>query len=293
MNKASFQPLEFLQGQTERVTYANEDNSYTVAKVKVRGHRDLVTVVGNITSPLAGQVLKMKGEWANHPKFGEQFKAAYCECCTPATSAGIQKYLGSGLVKGIGPVMAKRIVAKFGDNTLEVIEHEPDRLTGVEGIGEKRIDMIKKAWEEQKEIRQVMLFLQGHGVSATYASKIFKTYGNDSIQVVQENPHRLATDIFGIGLFTADRIAQKLGFSPESAFRIQTGILYVLHQLSDEGHVFYPRPELVFKCSEVLEVETDQIEKGLTALKADRQVVIATIVRNGPESSSEAVYLAK
>ncbi len=199
MNKVSSQLLEHPQGQIERVTYANEENSYTVAKVKVRGRRDLVTVVGNITSPLAGQVLKMKGEWANHPKFGEQFKAVYCECCTPATSAGIQKYLGSGLIKGIGPVMAKRIVAKFGDDTLEVIEHEPDRLTEVEGIGEKRIEMIKKAWEEQKEIRQVMLFLQGHGVSATYASKIFKTYGNDSIQVVQENPYRLATDIFGTG----------------------------------------------------------------------------------------------
>ncbi len=235
----------------------------------------------------------MKGEWANHPKFGEQFKAVYCECCTPATSAGIQKYLGSGLIKGIGPVMAKRIVAQFGDDTLEVIENEPDRLTQVEGIGEKRIDMIKQAWEEQKEIRQVMLFLQGHGVSATYASKIFKTYGNDSIQVVQENPYRLATDIFGIGFVTADRIAQKLGFSPDSEFRIQAGILYVLHQLSDEGHVFYPKPELVFKCAEILEVETDQIEKGLIALNAERHVVIEALTKDGPESSSEAVYLAK
>ncbi len=148
---SSYSPaLEFLQGQIERVTYTNEENGYTVAKLRVSGRRDLVTVVGSITSPLPGQVLKMKGEWANHPKFGEQFKSAYCECSVPATSAGIQKYLGSGLIKGIGPVMAKRIVANFADDTLDVIENHIEKLTEVEGIAEKRIEMIKKAWQEQQ-----------------------------------------------------------------------------------------------------------------------------------------------
>ena len=284
--------LEFLQGQIERVTYSNEENGYTVAKIKVRG-RDLVTVIGHMTSPLPGQVLKLKGEWTNHPKFGEQFKAVYCQCSVPATSAGIQRYLGSGLIKGIGPVLAKSIVAKYGDDTLDVIENETEKLTEVEGIGDKRIEMIKTAWEEQKEIREVMLFLQGHGVSATYASKIFKAYGKESIQVVQDNPYRLATDIFGIGFITADNIAQKLGFSIESEFRIQAGILYVLHQLSDEGHVFYPGPALVTKCAEILEVETSLVDKCLADLNAQQKVVIENLTAPGAEDSQEAVYLAK
>ncbi|MDZ7761563.1 MAG: ATP-dependent RecD-like DNA helicase [Desulfovermiculus sp.] len=284
--------LEYLQGQIERVTYTNEENGYTVAKLKVRGRRELVTVVGHFTSPLPGQVLKMRGEWTNHPKFGEQFKAVDCECTVPATSAGIQRYLGSGLIKGIGPVLAKSIVAKYGDTTLDVIENEIERLTEVEGIGAKRIEMIKKAWEEQKEIREVMLFLQGHGVSATYASKIFKAYGKEAIPVVQENPYRLATDIFGIGFVTADHIAQKLGFSLESEFRIQAGILYVLHQLSDEGHVFYPRQELIAKCTEILEVDAALVDKCLAGLRAKHKVVIETLPFAN-DADLEAVYLAK
>ena len=285
--------LEHLQGQIERITYTNEENGYTVAKVKVRGRPDLVTVIGHMTSPLPGQVLKMKGEWTTHPKFGEQFKAISCECTVPATSAGIQRYLGSGLIKGIGPVMAKRMVAKFGDDTLDVIENQTQKLTEVEGIGDKRIEMIKEAWEEQKEIREVMLFLQGHGVSATYASKIFKAYGKASIQVVQDNPYRLATDIFGIGFVTADNIAQKLGFSIESEFRIQAGILYVLHQLSDEGHVLYPRPALITKCTQILEVEATLVDKCLADLNAAQKVVIEDLTAPGADESQEAVYLAK
>lgn len=272
---------------------SNEENGYTVAKIKIRCRRELVTVVGNTTSPLPGQILKMKGEWANHPKFGEQFKSVFCECSVPATSAGIQKYLGSGLIKGIGPVMAKRIVSRFRDDTLDVIENQTDKLTEVEGIGEKRIEMIKNAWQEQKEIHQVMLFLQSHGVSATYATKIFKTYGNDSIQVVQENPYRLATDIFGIGFVTADKIAQKLGFSIESEFRIQAGILYVLHQLSDEGHVYYPRQELISKCVEVLEVSSSLVDNALAHLNADHKVVIENLAASEEGQIREAIYLAK
>ena len=284
--------LESLQGQIERVTFTNEENGYTVAKIKTRGRRDLVTVIGHITSPLPGQILKMKGEWTNHPKFGEQFKAVYCQCMVPATSAGIQRYLGSGLIKGIGPVIAKSIVAKYGESTLDVIEHETEKLTEVEGIGEKRVQMIKKAWEEQKEIRHVMLFLQGHGVSATYASKIFKAYGNQAVQVVQENPYRLAADIFGIGFVTADNIARKLGFSMESEFRIQAGILYVLHQLADEGHVFYPRQELLAKCTDILEVDTALVDTCLNHLRAEHKVVIE-VLASASQAGREAVYLAK
>jgi hypothetical protein len=158
----------------------------------------------------------------------------------PASVNGIQKYLGSGLIKGIGPVMAKRIVKKFGKDTLDVIEADAEKLSAVEGIGIKRIQMIKKAWADQKEIREVMIFLQSHGVSSGYATKIFKQYGNEAIKVVKENPYRLATDIFGIGFITADKIPEKLGFGKDSELRAQAGILYVLRELSDEGHVYYP-----------------------------------------------------
>jgi len=195
--------LADLQGQIERITYTNEENGFTIAKVKVYGQRDLVCVVGNLMAPMPGEIIKMRGEWTNHPKYGEQFKIVHYKTAVPASVYGIQKYLGSGLIKGIGPVMAKRIVKKFGKETLDVIEEEIERLIEVDGIGKKRIDMVKNAWEEQKEIREVMVFLQSHGVSSGYATKIFKQYGNRSIEVVKANPYRLATDIFGIGFVTA------------------------------------------------------------------------------------------
>jgi exodeoxyribonuclease V alpha subunit len=262
MNKAASNQ-EDLQGQIQRVTYTHEDTDYAIVKIKVKGLRDLVTVIGNIPSPLVGQVLKMKGKWANHPKYGNQFEAAFCECAPPTTTAGIQKYLASGLIKGIGPATAKKIVNLFGDKTLDIIKYEAKRLNEIDGIGQKRVEMIEKAWIEQAEIRNVMMFLQGHGVSAKYASKIFKTYGQDSIQIVQENPYRLATDVFGIGFITSDEIAQKLGFDKESVFRVQAGILYVLHQLSNQGHVYYPAGHLVEKASEILEVEGSRIKECL------------------------------
>jgi exodeoxyribonuclease V alpha subunit len=213
--------LTNLQGQIERITYTNEENGYTVAKVKVYGRNDLVTVVGNILSPTPGEVIKMKGEWVNNQKYGEQFKVVHYKSLVPASVSGIQKYLGSGLIKGIGPVMAKRIVKKFGEDTLEVIEHDIKKLTDVDGIGEKRIGMIESAWAEQKEIREVMVFLQSHGVSSGYATKIFKQYRDQSIEVVKENPYRLATDIFGIGFITADKIAEKLGIAKNSELRAE------------------------------------------------------------------------
>jgi len=196
-----------LQGQLERITYHNEENHYTIARLKVKGQRDLVTIVGCLVSITPGEVLRLKGEWASHLKYGRQFKVVSYETVTPATVKGIERYLGSGLIKGIGPVMAKRLVNKFGIETLDIIEKNSERLKEVEGIGEKRIDMISTAWAGQKEIRDVMLFLQGHEVSSAYAARIYRHYGKDSIRVVKENPYRLADDIFGIGFLTADMIA--------------------------------------------------------------------------------------
>lgn len=284
-----------LSGQIERITYNNEENGFTIAKVKVYGQRDLVTIIGNLMAPTPGEILKMRGEWANHPKFGEQFKVVQYETKVPATVNGIQKYLGSGLIKGLGPVMAKRIVKKFGKRTLEVIENEIFQLSNIEGIGKKRIAMIQNAWDEQKEIRDVMIFLQAHGVSSGYAAKIFKEYGNKSIAVVKENPFRLATDIFGIGFVTADSIAEKLGFPKNSDQRIEAGILYVLHKLSDEGHVYYPYEELIIKSREILGVERDAVVKAFGILAADKKIVFEDLSTQSDEikENNKAVYLTK
>ena len=287
--------LTELQGQIERITYTNEENGYTVAKVKVSGRRDLVCVVGNIMAPMAGEVIKMQGEWKNHPKFGEQFKIVYYKSMVPATVNGIQKYLGSGLIKGIGPIMAKRIVRKFGTKTFNVIDQDTDRLSEVDGIGKKRIEMIKRAWADQKEIRQVMVFLQSHGVSSGYATKIFKQYGNESISVVKKNPYRLATDIFGIGFITADKIAEKLGFTKDSELRAEAGILYVLHQLADDGHVYYPYEPLIEKCKEILQVDREVIVKAFGPITLDKRIVIEDLADNSEDQqeNNKAVYLAK
>jgi len=287
--------LTDLQGQIERITYTNEENGFTIARVKVYGTRDLVTVVGNLIDPVPGEIINMKGEWAKHPKYGDQFKIIKYNTSVPASVYGIQKYLGSGLIKGIGPVMAKRIVKKFGKQTLQTIEDEIDRLTEVDGIGKKRIGMIKRAWEDQKEIRNVMLFLQSHSVSSGHATKIFKQYGDQSITVVKKNPYRLATDIFGMGFVTADNIAEKLGFAKDSPLRAEAGILYVLHQLSDGGHVYYPYDSLTEKCRETLNVEREVIIKALGTLAFENNIVIEDINDGieGFKENNKAVYLAK
>jgi len=287
--------LTDLSGQIERITYTNEENGFTIAKIKVRGYRDLVTVVGNLMNPKPGEILKMKGEWAHHPKYGEQFKIIHYKTTVPASVYGIQKYLGSQLIKGIGPVMAKRIVQTFGKDTLDVIEQEVEKLAMVDGIGKKRIHMIKTAWEDQKEIREVMLFLQTHGVSSGYATKIFKQYGDQSIDVVKENPYRLATDIFGVGFVTADSIAEKLGFSKNSKQRAEAGILYVLNQLAEDGHVYYPYEPLVLKCQKILGVECDIIVNAFAAIAKDNRIVIEDLNETIDEfrENNKAVYLAK
>ncbi|MBU0990581.1 MAG: ATP-dependent RecD-like DNA helicase [Proteobacteria bacterium] len=284
-----------LEGQIERITYTNDENGFTIARLKVYGRSDLVTVVGSLMAPTPGEILKLKGEWTNHPKYGEQFKISQYKTVVPASIHGIEKYLGSGLIKGIGPVIARRIVKKYGEQTLDIIENEIDKLEQVEGIGSKRIEMIRKAWEDQKEIRDVMLFLQGHGVSSGYATKIFKQYGNRSIQVVKENPYRLATDIFGIGFVTADHIAEKLGFDRNSQVRAEAGILYVLNQLADEGHVYFPHASLLKKCQEVLGVAKELIVRALAAIANEKRVVIEDINGDSDEltENNKAVYLVR
>jgi exodeoxyribonuclease V alpha subunit len=283
-----------LQGLIERITFTSEETGYTVAQVKVYGRKDLVTVIGSMVNPLPGEVIKMKGEWNNHPKYGQQFRIVFCQTTTPATVHGIEKYLGSGLIKGIGPVMAKRIVKKFQEETLNVIENETERLSDVEGIGKKRIGMIKKAWEEQKEIRAVMIFLQSHGVSSGYAAKIFKQYGNDSIKIVQDNPYRLATDIFGIGFLTADKIAGKLGFAKDSVLRAECGILHVLHEMADEGHVYYPYEPLILKCKEILDIDREIIVKAIADVAVSNKIVVEDINDDTGDflENNKAVYLS-
>ncbi len=287
--------LTDLQGQIERITYCNDESGYTVAKVKVHNRRDLVTVVGTILTPTPGEELLMQGEWVYSPRYGEQFKVVQYTTTAPASVSGIEKYLGSGLIKGIGPVMAKRIVKQFGQETLAVIEQDSERLTEVEGIGDVRVRMIRSAWNAQKEIREVMIFLQSQGVSSGYATKIFRQYKEKSIEVVKANPYRLATDIVGIGFITADKIAERLGVAKNSELRAEAGTLYVLNQLAEEGHVYYPYERLIRKCRDILEVDREIIEKAIGLIAADHRAVIEEMARGAGDASGEtrAVYLAR
>ena len=269
--------LTELQGQIERITYVNKENGFAIVKVRVQGRLQLATVVGNLASPTPGEVLNMRGEWVNHPRYGEQFKVSHFESQAPSSIYGIQIYLGSGLIQGIGPVMAKRIVEKFGKDTLEIIDHKPEKLSQIHGIGKKRIGMIKAAWEKQRDIREVMMFLQSHQVSSGYATKIFRQYGSRSIAVVQENPYRLAMDIHGIGFVIADSIAGKLGFTKDSELRAEAGILYVLHSLTEEGNIYYPYELLVEKCQSVLDVNRDVIVKALSSVAMEKRIIIEDI----------------
>ena len=282
--------LERLRGQIERVTYSSEESGYTVLRVKVAGRRDLITVVGSFANPKAGEVLNMSGEWSSHPKYGEQFKVVFYQVAVPATAAGIEKYLGSGLIKGIGPKMAKRIVKIFGEQTLDIIEKEPEKLSRVEGIGKHRIAMIAKAWEDQKEIREVMIFLQSHGVSSAYAARIFKHYGKQAITLVQENPYRLAYDIYGIGFLTADKIASQLGFAKDSPLRAEAGLLYVLHTLVEEGHVFYPFEPLLAHAMDLLGIaDKALLVQACERLTWEKRLVVEHLATPSP---MDVVYLS-
>ncbi len=284
-----------LQGVVERITFHNPDNGYTVAKVATR--RGLVTVVGPMAGIHAGASVEMTGEWTHHPKFGQQFKVTSYRTVLPATAAGIEKYLGSGMIKGIGPVTAKRIVRHFGADALRIIDEEPDRLKEVLGVGKKRVEMIKAAWEEQRQIKEVMIFLQSHGVSTGLAVKIYKHYGDAAIGVLQTNPYQLQRDIYGIGFKTADKIAMALGIPPDSPERVAAGVQYVLSQDTDEGNVFTPHQELVQKATSLLEVPPELVEAAIGSLQGEQQVQIEPVRYQAAPASgqqlreAEAVYL--
>ncbi len=258
----------------ERITFQSPDTGYSVLKVSVKGYQELVTVVGNLADAVVGSVLLIDGEWTNNPKYGTQFSAQKWEETVPATIYGIEKYLGSGLIKGVGPVYAKKIVQKFGTDTIAIIEDTPERLSEVEGIGEKRIQRISESWERQKEIKNIMLFLQNYDISTAFAAKIYKHYGNDSIETVKKNPYQLADDIWGIGFKTADKIAFKLGFEKENPERCRSGILYTLNQLADEGHVYAEKEQLLKKCQELLEIDIPVVENALNAIVARNDLII-------------------
>ncbi|MGI6526770.1 MAG: ATP-dependent RecD-like DNA helicase [Caldicoprobacterales bacterium] len=269
----NMQANQSISGVIERITYVNQENGYTVAKLKSRGYFDLITIVGSLPSVNVGAIVSLKGEWKVDSKYGRQFVVSTYEEKLPATIAGIQKYLGSGLIKGIGPVNAKRIVKAFKEDTLRVIEEQIDLLLQVEGIGPKRIEMIKEAWQEQKEVKNIMIFLQSHGVSTAYGVKIYKAYGNDSIKVVQENPYRLADDIWGIGFRTADRIAQSLGYDVRSYERVRSGILYVLNQLSNDGHCFAHRDQLIEETNKLLEIEPERVASAVEEMLKEGSLI--------------------
>lgn len=281
MPDAATTPLQTLEGTLERVTFQNEENGYTVAKVIPRGKAYEVTVIGTLTGVNVGESLRLRGMWTEHPRYGKQFQVRDYVVQLPATLEGLRKYLGSGLIRGIGPVNAGRIVDVFGLQTLDVIEHNVNRLREVPGIGEKRAASVAVAWEEQKQIKEIMLFLQSHGVSTGLAVKIFKQYGDEAIAIVQENPYRLAKDIWGIGFKTADKVARQMGVAHDAPQRIEAGLRYVLGTFSDEGHCFATRLQLLDAATQILEVPTAGCEPALEGLLQQEELI----------AEDEAIYL--
>ena len=280
-----------IRGVVERITYQNPENGYTVLKCAVKSYKELVTVIGSLLDVNVGSVLLIYGNWKVDSRYGRQFAAESWEETLPATVFGIEKYLGSGLIKGVGPKYAKKIVAQFGIETLEVIETDISRLQEVDGIGKKRIKMIRDSWERQKEIKNVMLFLQDHGVSTSFAAKIYRQYGNESLDKMKENPFQMADDIWGIGFKTADGIAQKLGFAKEAYVRLRSGIMYTLSNLADEGHVFAYQEQLIAKAAELLEAEESSIVMTLDQMIMDKDLICETVDYNTDQAEMKAIYL--
>ena len=280
---------EQISGSVERITYYNQENGYSVIRLKpdsrgmlpfkyAGGRESLITVVGNLPEVNPGEWLKLSGQWASHSKHGRQFQAEMCEQSLPATTEGIKRYLGSGMIRGIGPVMAERIVDLFGEETLDVIDFQPERLSEVLGIGRKRVRSIIKSWDEQRAIKDVMIFLQSHGVSTNLAVKIYKKYGNDSLRIVQNTPYQLVKDVYGIGFKTADKIAKALGLAHDDPQRIEAGVAYTLNRMAEEGHVYMPQEELEPEAAEILEVEVAKITQVVDSLETSDFIKRETLV---------------
>ncbi|MFI0820575.1 ATP-dependent RecD-like DNA helicase [Streptomyces sp. NPDC021098] len=285
--------LAVVEGVLERITYANEENGYTVARVDTgRGSGDLLTVVGSLLGAQPGESLRMEGRWGSHPQYGKQFTVENYQTVLPATVQGIRRYLGSGLIKGIGPRIADRITEHFGIDTLDVIEEQPKRLIEVPGLGPKRTKMIAAAWEEQKAIKEVMVFLQGVGVSTSIAVRIYKKYGDASIAIVKNEPYRLAADVWGIGFLTADKIAQSVGIPHDSPDRVKAGLQYALSQSADQGHCYLPEEQLIGDAVKLLQVDTGLVIDCLGELATEDEGVVREPVP-GPADGEpvSAVYL--
>lgn len=293
--------MDTLFGSVERITFYNPENGYTVLRLRPESQKGiqavlksrlssegLVTVVGNLPEVSPGEFLQLRGQWDRHPKHGSQFKAEVCEQTLPATLVGIQGYLGSGMIKGIGPKLAERIVGRFREETFQVIEQTPERLLEVSGIGMDRADRITNAWQEQKQVKEIMVFLHGHGVSTNLAVKIYKNYGDKSLEIVQQNPYQLERDIYGIGFKTADRIARALGLPVEHPSRIEAGIVFVLNEMTNDGHVFVPQGMLGQRASELLDVSADLISPALERLLQDDRIRLDMVPVNNqaPEKSN-------
>src|SRR3979490_2370661 len=250
---------EVLAGLVERVTFHNAENGFCVLRAKARGHRELVTVIGHAAIISAGEWITATGDWVNAPPHGQQFKARFLKTSAPTSVEGIEKYLASGMIRGIGPVYAKKLMRAFGEKVFDVIEAEPDSLREVGGMGPVRASRIIAAWAEQKVVREIMVFLHSHDVGTARAVRIYKTYGGDAVQVMSENPYRLARDIRGIGFKTADAIAMKLGVGKTAMIRVRAGISYALTEAMDEGHCGLPTAELTPLAEKLLDVPQDVV----------------------------------
>ncbi|MCH7662767.1 MAG: ATP-dependent RecD-like DNA helicase [Chloroflexi bacterium] len=292
--------METITGSVERITFHNSENGYTVLRLRPdkRGlsganREGLVTVIGNLPDISPGESLRLSGAWSKHPKHGHQFKAEQCEQVLPTTTEGLRRYLGSGLLPGIGPHLADRIVDKFGSDTLDVIENHPERLRQVQDIGPKRSQQIVRAWAKQKHVKDIMLFLHSHGISANLAVKIYKQYGDESLAIVQSNPYQLSSDIFGVGFKTADKIAQALGLPIDRPTRLEAGIMYLLEETNRNGHVYFPNEDLIKQAAELLNVESPSVISSLNALTESEFIVEDNLPSQQPSTEAQPVtYLA-
>ena len=291
-NQPGASAQEVLAGLVERVTYHNVENGFCVLRAKARGHRDVVTVVGHAATIAAGEWITASGEWTNDRTHGQQFKARFLRTSPPTSADGIEKYLASGMIRGVGPVYAKKLVRAFGEKVFEIIEETPGRLQDIDGVGPVRAANILAAWAEQKAVREIMVFLHSHGVGTARAVRIFKTYGSDAIQVMTENPYRLARDIRGIGFKTADAIAMKLGIEKTATMRVRAGISYALTEVMDEGHCGLPTDELVPLAEKLLEVPEELVRTALD-LELREGNVIADHVGDAPCVFLAGLYRAE
>ena len=274
-----------IRGVLEKIVFKNPDSGYMVGRVRLDDD-ELVTVVGKVFELQCGEELEIEGSWIVNKTYGKQFEIKKVKAHTPSTTIGIENYLGSGLIKGIGPVMAKKIVDKFGKETLDILDNDPEALSSIEGIGQKTIKQIIRSWQKHKKIREVMIFLQSYGISSTYSAKIYNTYGENAVSVIKINPYRLAEDIFGIGFKTADDIAFKVGIPRDSIFRIKAGIIYLLRRAEDNGHCFLPAEEILTIATDFLGADLSEINNAISELIKEEKIIT---VKSGGENK---IYLS-